>query len=118
MQNKQQLAMATLAASVPIGTLANKLCQQELIQKSEELLGQSVIDAKDLGDKVQVQAVENTGHPAMVTLANGMVVPLVENRKQRRLKAKVIQRCIKDNRPIPSNAKAMSDAIEHYHKRR
>jgi hypothetical protein len=82
--------------------MKNLICKEQeltLKEQAQQVLGKKVISAKQINSNtVAAQVVEQGGHQEYVTLANGMVVPIVENRKQRKARLAMVKRSLKKGR--------------------
>lgn len=73
-----------------------KQSKSTLRSDAEQVLQQKVVSAKQINSNtVAAHVVEQAAHDEYVMLANGMRVPIVENRKQRRIRLSKVRRSIK-----------------------
>lgn len=79
-----------------------------LEDEASKALGQKVVHAEEQGNIVAAHVVERSAMPAMVKLADGTTVPMLDNSKQRKSRLKMIERCIKEGRPIPVTPEAIA----------
>ena len=73
-----------------------KQSKSTLRSDAERVLKQKVVSAKQVNSTtVAAHVVEQAAHDEYVMLANGMRVPIVENRKQRRIRLSKVRKAVK-----------------------
>lgn len=90
------------AALAVLGVLGRKPSTKDVTQTVSQVQKAEKVEDKDLRKYVFT---ESEASPAKVQLANGMEVPVLGSRKERRKHMNDVKRAIKKNRPIPVKRK-------------